>query len=136
MGGEKAETRENGIRINRKPEVRTAVTLVLVREGLELEYCSGTSSTDLHSSSNCSPYLMTQLFFIAGASSYCAKERLKSPTKNCLISGPLVETDEELKYRENNPISKLVVVLSLSWNIVRRYCTYTGILYLFHLCVF
>jgi len=27
---------------NRKPEVRTAATLVLVREGLELEYCSGT----------------------------------------------------------------------------------------------
>jgi len=27
---------------NRKPEVRTAAILVLVREGLELEYCSGT----------------------------------------------------------------------------------------------
>jgi hypothetical protein len=41
---EKAETWENGIRKNQKPEVRTAATIELVSERLEHEYGSGTNT--------------------------------------------------------------------------------------------
>jgi len=47
---EKTEWKQNTD--NQKPEVRTAATLVLVREGLELEYCSGNNIQIVYSVQN------------------------------------------------------------------------------------